>query len=161
MKAESGRICLCVCVRYKFYFTNLVPLARKPAFLHHLPGKQNHSLVPCEIPTLSFFDVQIIFNVVCSVEFPFTTLLLQSTQKRTEGNTLIYDFRYLKSQKQVLSGFQCGQMDFVLGEDYRVHFSELIIRFHCYAINTRHTKKKTKLETVQQKKPRKRNVIKD
>ena len=55
MKAESGRICLCVCVRYKFYFTNLVPLARKPAFLHHLPGKQNHSLVPCEIPTLSFF----------------------------------------------------------------------------------------------------------
>ena len=145
MKAESGRICLCVCVPYKFYFTNLVPLARKPAFLHHLPGKQNHSLVPCEIPTLSFFDVQIIFNVVCSVEFPFTTLLLQSMQKRTEGNTLIYDFRYLKSQKQVLSGFQCGQMDFVLGEDYRVHFSELIIRFHCYAIKTRHSQKKKKL----------------
>ena len=39
MDTESGRIFLCA---LQVYFTNLVLVARKPAFLHHLKGKQNY-----------------------------------------------------------------------------------------------------------------------
>ena len=38
MKIESGRIFLCTLQ----VFTNLVLVARKPAFLHYLRGKQNY-----------------------------------------------------------------------------------------------------------------------
>ena len=40
MKTESGRTFLCGSV--EVYFTNLVLVARKPTFLHHLLGKQNY-----------------------------------------------------------------------------------------------------------------------
>ena len=40
MKTESGRTFLCGSL--EVYFTNLVLVARKVAFLHHLLGKQNY-----------------------------------------------------------------------------------------------------------------------
>ena len=40
MKTESGGV-FCVCL-LQVYFTNLVLVARKPTFLHHLRGKQNY-----------------------------------------------------------------------------------------------------------------------
>ena len=40
MKTESGRIFF-LCALH-VYFTNLVLIARKPAFLHHLRRKQNY-----------------------------------------------------------------------------------------------------------------------
>ena len=39
MKTESGRIFFCT---LQVYFTNLVLVARKPAFLHYFKRKQNY-----------------------------------------------------------------------------------------------------------------------
>ena len=44
-----------------------VLLKRKQAFLHHVRGKQNHSLVPCETPTLSIFDAAVEEGAQCKL----------------------------------------------------------------------------------------------